>query len=96
MSLLRVYRVQVSSLMLHLNYELPGLSLEDQQKVTQLLVKYREVFTSSEGDLGCTNLISHEIPLVNVLARQRYRRIPPSQYDAVNAHIKKLLDSQVI
>lgn len=83
--------------MIHLNYELPGLSLEDQQKVTQLLVKYREVFTSSEGDLGCTNLISHEIPLVvNVLASQRYRRIPPSQYDAVNAHIKELLDSQVI
>lgn len=37
-----------------------------------------------KGDLGCTDLIAHEIPLVDdVPIRQRYRCIPPSDYDSV-------------
>lgn len=48
-------------------------------------------------DLGCTNLISHDIPLLDdVPVRQRYRHIPPSEYEAVKAHINQLLESQVI
>lgn len=43
------------------------------------------------------NLISHNIPLLDdVPVRQRYRRIPPSEYEAVKAHINQLLESQVI
>ncbi|KAK7918908.1 hypothetical protein WMY93_010192 [Mugilogobius chulae] len=46
---------------------------------------------------GCTNLVTHEIPLLDdVPIRQRYRRIPPSEYEAVKAHINQLLDAQVI
>ncbi len=47
--------------------------------------------------MGCTTLISHEIPLTDeVPIRQMYRRIPPAEYDAVKAHINQLLESQVI
>ena len=62
-----------------------------------LLDRYDSVFAANEGDLGCTNLISHDIPLLDdVPVRQRYRRIPPSEYDAVKTHINQLLESQVI
>ena len=62
-----------------------------------LLDRYDSVFAANEGDLGCTNLISHDIPLLNdVPVRQRYRRIPPSEYEAVKTHINQLLESQVI
>ncbi|MGH0176852.1 UNVERIFIED_CONTAM: hypothetical protein FKN15_073716 [Acipenser sinensis] len=76
---------------------LSGLTLVEQQQVQQLLHKYHTVFAEGEGDIGCTNVITHEIPLVDsVPVRQRHRRIPPSQYEAVKAHIKQLLESQVI
>lgn len=47
--------------------------------------------------LGCTNLITHEIPLLdNTPIRQRYRRIPPSEYEMAKEHINQLLGAQVI
>ncbi len=50
-----------------------------------------------DGDLGGTNLIFHDIPLLDdVPVRQRYRRIPPSEYEVVKAHINQLLEAQVI
>lgn len=77
--------------------DLQALSALDQLKVRDLLSKYASVFSAHEGDLGCTNLIMHEIPLVDdVPVRQRYRRIPPSDYDTVKAHINQLLEAQVI
>ncbi|KAI4874103.1 hypothetical protein NFI96_002857 [Prochilodus magdalenae] len=62
--------------------DLSALTDQEQQEVRSLLQKYSSVFSAHEGDLGCTNLIEHEIPLLdNVLVRQRYRRIPPSEYE---------------
>lgn len=47
--------------------------------------------------MGCTNLIAHDIPLLDdVPIRQRYRRIPPSEYEEVKQHINQLLAAQVI
>ncbi|XP_076848812.1 uncharacterized protein LOC143496528 [Brachyhypopomus gauderio] len=77
--------------------DLSVLSQVDQEKVRSLLCKHAAVFSSFEGDIGCTGLISHDIPLLDdVPIRQRYRRIPPSDYDSVKAHIHQLLESQVI
>ncbi len=77
--------------------DLSTLSDLEQSKAISLLTKYQSVFATHEGDLGCTTLISHEIPLTDeVPIRQRYRCIPPAEYDAVKAHINQLLDSQVI
>lgn len=61
-----------------------------------LLRKYTP-FSAHDGDLGCTNLISHDIPLVNETpVKQRYRRVLPSDYEAVKEHINQLLDGQAI
>lgn len=84
-------RPQIESL------DLSALSESEQEEVRALLLKHKAVFATSDLDLGCTSLITHDIPLVDdVPIRQRYRRIPPSDYDEVKAHIRKLLDSQVI
>ena len=74
-----------------------SLTSTEQGQVRALLGQFETVFSTHDGDLGCTNLLSHEIPLLdNVPVRQRYRRIPPSDYDMVKAHINQLLDSQII
>lgn len=76
---------------------LPALVDPDREKIRSLLKKYDSVFATHEGDLGCTNLLSHDIPLLDdIPVRQRYRRLPPSEYEAVKTHINQLLESQVI
>ena len=71
--------------------------MPEQEKVRTLLLKHEPVFSAFEGDLGCTNLLTHDIPLLDDKpVRQRYRRLPPSDYDAVKTHLRQLLDSQVI
>ncbi|KAG1928789.1 interleukin-1 receptor accessory protein-like 1-A, partial [Pimephales promelas] len=75
----------------------PNLSDSEQREAKSLLQKYSDTFSCSEAPLGCTDLIEHEIPLIdNTPVRQRYRRLPPSQYDVVKAHIQELLDQGVV
>lgn len=84
-------RQQIESL------DLATLTEAEQQKARSLLLQHEGVFAASDLDLGCTNLITHDIPLIeDAPTRQRYRRIPPSDYDDVRAHIRKLLDTRVI
>ena len=77
--------------------DLSALADQDQAEARSLLRKYSSVFSTHDGDLGCTKLISHDIPVLdNVPVRQRYRRIPPSEYEEVKAHINQLLETKVI
>ena len=77
--------------------DLSALSTDEQDKVKSLLRKYETVSSTHDGDLGCTDLISHDIPLLeDIPVRQHYRRIPPSEYEVVKEHINKLLEVQVI
>lgn len=77
--------------------DLTALTPDEQCEVRALLQKYSGIFSAFGGNLGCTNLISHDIPLTDdVPVRQRYRRIPPSEYEAAKAHIRQLLEAQVI
>ncbi|KAJ7983606.1 hypothetical protein DPEC_G00375400 [Dallia pectoralis] len=77
--------------------QFPGLTEEQIEQVRRVLGKYTHVFASSDGELGCTEVIQHEIPLTDcVPIKQRYRRIPPSQYEEVKAHIRQLLEQGAI
>ncbi|KAL0180472.1 hypothetical protein M9458_022878, partial [Cirrhinus mrigala] len=77
--------------------DLSVLSQGEQGEVRALLKRYQSVFSAHDGDLGCTDLISHEIPLLDTVpVRQRYRRIPPSEYEVVKSHINQLLETNVI
>lgn len=60
-------------------------------------MKHESVFSAFEGILGCTTLISLNIPLLDdTPVWQTYRCIPPSEYEAVKPHIHQLLEIQVI
>lgn len=73
------------------------LSEVEQSLVRSLLSRFQAVFSTQEGVLGCTNLISHDIPLVDETPiRQHFRRIPPSEYEVVKAHINQLLETEII
>ncbi len=73
------------------------LSQGEQGEVMALLKQCKSVFSAHDGDLGCTDMISHEIPLLDsVPIHQRYRRIPPSEYEVVKSHINQLLETNVI
>lgn len=77
--------------------ELTHVPETEQDRIRSLLIEYQPVFSTGDGDLGCTNLLEHEIPLLDEAPiRQRFRRVPPSDYDAVKAHINQLLEAQVI
>lgn len=77
--------------------DLSGLLPEECNAARSLLLNHASVFSSNDHDLGCTNLISHDIPLLDdVPIRQRHRRIPPSEYEMVKDHINQLLQAQVI
>lgn len=74
----------------------PTLSVEQEQQGKELLRKYSGVFSQGEGDLGCTTLVEHRIHLTDdVPVRQRYRRLPPTQYEQVRAHIQQLVDAGI-
>lgn len=73
--------------------ELDNISEAEQVKVQSPLGKHESAFSAFEGDLGCTSLVEHEIPLLDyVQVRQKFRRILPSDYDSVKAHINQLLE----
>ena len=78
-------------------FDWSGLAPAQATQGRQLLQRYADVFSRSDHDLGCSTLLEHEIPLIDdVPVRQRYRRLPPSQYEQVKAHIQLLLDGGVI
>ncbi|KAL1253019.1 hypothetical protein QQF64_017712, partial [Cirrhinus molitorella] len=69
----------------------PSLSAAQSRQAKCLLSRFSFVFSKSEGDLGCTHLVQHEIPVLdNAPVRQRYRQLPPSQYEQVKTHIAPL------
>lgn len=77
--------------------DLSMLSSKERDQVQSLLREYSSVFAAHDQDLGCTHLVTHDIPLLDdIPVRQRYRRIPPSDYELVKEHIHKLLEAEVI
>lgn len=56
----------------------PSLSAAQSQQAKCLLTRFSSVFSKEGGDLGCTHLVQHEIPVLdNAPVWQRYRRLPP-------------------
>lgn len=74
-----------------------GGTPEQQAELGVLLRKYADVFAVHDEDLGYTDRVKHEIPLVDETpVSQPYRRIPPNQYNEVREHISELLKKGVI
>jgi hypothetical protein len=76
----------VASILAHVDPQVTG---EEWDQLCSLLLKYREVFSQSEFDIGQTGLIRHRIETGNARpVRQPMRRFPPLHDEA----IKQLTD----
>ena len=65
----------------------------EQRKATDNVIEhYHHIFVVEDLELGCTDLVKHEIKLMNYVPfKERYRRIPPHQYAEVRKHLDEML-----
>ena len=55
--------------------------------------EYQQLFALSLKELGKTSLVQHEIQLSDKTPfKERYRRIPPRQYEEVRKHLQEMLN----
>ena len=74
------------------------LDLTDEQKheVERLLQDHKEVFSTSEFDLGRTNLVQHKIDTgTNRPFKQQLRRHPMAYLPVIDEHVDKMLANDV-
>ena len=66
---------------------------QQQCSVKKLLEEYQHLFALNLKELGKTSLGQHEIRLSNNTPfKERYRRIPPHEYEEVRKHLQEMLD----
>ena len=71
---------------------LEGWSAKNQATVCTLLAEYHDIFSLEPGELGCTDLVKHEIKVTNDEPfKERFWRIPPPMVDEVCSHMKEML-----
>ena len=72
------------------------LTDEQNQRVHQLLHENREVFSTSEFDLGRTNLVRHKIDTgSNRPFKQQLRRHPMAYLPVIDEHVEKMLANDI-
>ena len=72
------------------------LTDEQEQQVRQLLDENREVFSTSEFDLGRTNLVRHKIDTgTNQPFKQQLRRHPMAYLPVIDEHVDKMLANDI-
>ena len=65
---------------------------QQQCLVKKLLEEYQYLFALNLKEFGRTSLVQHEIKLSNDRPfKERYRRIPPHQYEEVQKHLQEML-----
>ena len=66
---------------------------EQQKEVRKVTEEYSFLFAMNSLDLGQMDLVKHHIQLDNYTPiKDRYRRIPPHQYEEVRKHLKEMLN----
>ncbi|XP_053372981.1 uncharacterized protein LOC123532109 [Mercenaria mercenaria] len=73
--------------------------LNDEQKtrLRQLLMKHKDIFSTSDMDIGQCNRVKHRIDLIDPTPfKQRHRRIPPAMIEEVRQHLEQLLACGII
>ena len=73
------------------------LDKEQLEKGKQLLSRFRDVFSTSDTDIGHTDAVRHRIDLTDDTPfKQRHRRIPPAMFEEVRNHLQQLLTAGII
>ena len=66
---------------------------EEQKEVIDLIIEYGSLFALKDMDLGETDKVKHSIKLTDYTPfKERYRCIPPQQYEEVKQHLKEMLE----
>ena len=62
------------------------------QRAISLFIKYQNIFSKTDMDLGRAANVKHHIILTDPIPfKERYRRIPPRLYDEVRNHLQEML-----
>ena len=70
-----------------------GWSNEQNQQMRNVFEDYHHLFALEDLEMGKTDLVKHVIKLDNPQPfRERYRRIPPHQYEEVKQHLKEMVE----
>ena len=68
-------------------------NMEDQEEAKKLIADFDHLFALSDMELGKTSIVKHHIKVTHpVPFKERYRRIPPSQFEEVCKHLKEMLE----
>ena len=79
------------------NFKFSDVSESDLPELKKFLSSNRDVFSLSTGEMGCTNVITHKIEMLDSTPfKQKFRPIPPGSYDEVKSHLAELLSAGVI
>lgn len=79
---------------MHIHENLIG---EQYQDLEYLIEEYGEIFSKTDNDLGCCDIVKHRITTTDdIPTRITHRRIPPQQWPEVRQYLKKALDNGVI
>ena len=82
---------------LPIGVELPEMQSEQRARVVDLFNRYDQAFSKGDFDVGCCQLIPHEIRLIDKTpVSLPYRRIPPSQVEEVKAQLQHMLSQGII
>lgn len=74
-----------------------GLTQDQQDRMTNLLKRWKKVFSSHDEDFGCTGAVKHQIPTGSAPpSRERYRPVPPSLAAELRALLQNMLDGGVV
>lgn len=80
-----------------LNDSREHLTEEEFLRARSLLLRYRNVFSSHDDDIGRTGVVQHEIDTVETMPiRQRPRRVPVAREKEVEGMIEEMQRSGVI
>ena len=66
---------------------------ELQVKTKGMLKRNASIFSKRDLDMGRTNLVKHNIVLIDPIPfKEKYRTIPPQFFSEVKAHFQEMLD----
>ena len=80
-----------------LDFSSDNLSPQECEEASNMLNRWKHIFSKGPTDLGCTDLVEHEIHLNDPTPfKDPYRRIPPAMFEEVRQHLNEMLDAGAI
>ena len=80
-----------------LDFSSDNLSPQECEEASNMLNRWKHIFSKGPTDLGCTDLVEHEIHLNDPTPfKDLYRQIPPAMFEEVRQHLKEMLDAGAV